>query len=146
MSNRFPLSVAGRIATDPELSTGQSGSRTAFRLAVDDRVRDPSGHWSTAQTVFHDVVVWGRLAEAAAEQLAKGDPIVLSGEIRYRTWTADDGTIRTSSAIHADALGPDLRLARVQVDRERTPRRVSLDASYRAAAPAHSAEMRPAAI
>ena len=63
MSNQFPMSVAGRIATEPELSTGQSGTRAAFRLAVDDRVRDSSGHWLTAQTVFHDVVAWGHLAD-----------------------------------------------------------------------------------
>lgn len=120
MSNRFPMSATGRIATDPAIVTGPSGQpRAEFRLAVDDRVRDENGHWSTKQTVFHDVVAWGHLAEATTAHLTKGDAVVVSGEIRYRTWITDDGSSRTASAIHADALGPDLRFNVVQIDRTR---------------------------
>ncbi|TDD65404.1 hypothetical protein E1262_25340 [Jiangella aurantiaca] len=64
MSNAFPASPAGRIATDPKLVAG-ANPRLTFRLAVDDRAQE-DGQWITKQTVFHDVVVFGRSAETYA--------------------------------------------------------------------------------
>lgn len=116
MSNRFPVSVAGRLATDPTLYTSAAAQRATFRLAVDDRQQGPEGHWETRQTVFHDVAAWGRLAEIAVEQLRRGDAVVIAGTLKFDTYEKE-GIERTRSEIVAEAIGPDLRLASVTIDR-----------------------------
>lgn len=120
MSNRFPVSMAGRIATDPEMRFTQSGQAVArFRLAVEDRQQNGRGNWETTQTIFHTVTAWGRLAENTVDQLRKGDPIVVAGDLRFRTYQTPEGDRRTATEVNATTLGPDLRLATVEVDRER---------------------------
>lgn len=116
MSNRFPVSVTGRLATDPSLSTATASPLVKFRLAVDDRRQAPDGSWETRQTVFHDVAAWGRLAEVAADQLRRGDAVVVAGTLKFDTYQ-QDGKERTRSEIVADAIGPDLRLSTVTIDR-----------------------------
>jgi len=123
VSNRFAVSVVGRIATDPALTHTDSGKQLAtFRLAVEDRQPDGGGGWETRQTVFHDVAAWGRLAEITGEQLRRGDAVVVAGTLKFDTYQRDDGQQRTRAEIVADAIGPDLRLASVTIDRAaRTP-------------------------
>lgn len=123
MSNRFAVSVVGRIATDPALTQTDSGKQLAtFRLAVEDRQPAADGRWETRQTVFHDVAAWGRLAEIAGEQLRRGDAVVVAGTMKFDTYQRDDGQQRTRTEIVAEAIGPDLRLAKVSIDRSgRTP-------------------------
>ena len=128
MSNNFPISVTGRLTADPTLVYGSDGTaRSDMRLAVDDRTRGPDGAWATRQTVFHQIVAWGALAENAAQALAKGDPVVVAGDLRFRTWDdPETHAARTTSEIRATTIGPDLRLSTVAVDRSaRAERRVA---------------------
>lgn len=118
MSNRFPVSMAGRIASDPEMRFTSSGQAVArFRLAVEDRQQNGRGNWETVQTIFHTVTAWGRLAENTVDQLRKGDPIVVAGDLRFRTYKTPEGDRRTATEVNATTLGPDLRLSTVSVDR-----------------------------
>jgi single-strand DNA-binding protein len=63
------------------------------------------------------VVVWRDQAEHAAESLAKGSRVVVVGRLQQRTWTAEDGTARSTVEVVAEELGPSLRWATA------TPRR-----------------------
>src|SRR5690625_1339841 len=82
MSNRFPMNATGRVATDPELSTGQNGAaRVRFRLAVHDRVQQPDGQWADGQTVFHDVVAFSESAKTYADTFRKGDAVAVMGDL-----------------------------------------------------------------
>ena len=57
------------------------------------------------------VVVWRDQAEHAAESLTKGSRIVVLGKLQQRTWTAEDGSARSTVEVVADELGPSLRWA-----------------------------------
>jgi single-strand DNA-binding protein len=57
------------------------------------------------------VVVWRDQAEHAAESLAKGSRVVVVGRLQQRTWTAEDGTARSTVEVVAEELGPSLRWA-----------------------------------
>ncbi|SDT36556.1 single-stranded DNA-binding protein [Jiangella sp. DSM 45060] len=118
MSNAFPASPAGRIATDPKLVAG-ANPRLNFRLAVDDRAQGPDGQWITKQTVFHDVVVFGRSAETFARLFRKGDPVIVAGELRLTTYESQGGDKRTGTQIVARLVAPDPRLVTVTIDRSR---------------------------
>ncbi|WP_158603073.1 single-stranded DNA-binding protein [Jiangella rhizosphaerae] len=138
MSNTFPASPAGRIANDPKLVAG-ANPRLTFRLAVDDRAQE-DGQWITKQTVFHDVVVFGRSAETFARMYRKGDPVIVAGELRFTNYETKGGEQRTGTQIVARLVAPDPRLVTVTIDRSR-------QADHAAAgveAPAHETE-RPAA-
>jgi single-strand DNA-binding protein len=139
MSNAFPASPAGRIATDPKLVAGVN-PRLNFRLAVDDRAQGPDGQWTTRQTVFHDVVVFGRSAETFARLYRKGDPVIVAGELRFTTYETQGGEQRTGTQIVARLVAPDPRLATVRIDRSRQP-----DRAASVEAPAQETE-RPATV
>ena len=119
MGNRFDAYLAGRMATEPTLGTTQDGQPWAnFRVAVEDRARnDATGEWEKAQTIFHDVVVFGKLAERTVGTLHTGDPVIAQGEFRFRAYEDASGTTRTGTSFVASRLGPDILLANVTVTR-----------------------------
>ena len=102
MGNTFDAYLAGRIATEPTLGTTKDGRPwTKFRLAVDDRMRSAeTGEWEKAQTIFHDVVAFGRLAERTFGTMHVGtpsSPMASSDSAATRTPRAPAGRARRSS-------------------------------------------------
>jgi single-strand DNA-binding protein len=57
------------------------------------------------------VVVWRDQAEHAAESLTKGSRVVVIGRLQQRSWTAEDGSARSTVEVVAEELGPSLRWA-----------------------------------
>ena len=56
------------------------------------------------------VVVWRDQAEHAAESLTKGSRVVVLGKLQQRTWTAEDGSARSTLEV-AEELRASLRWA-----------------------------------
>ena len=119
--------MAGRVATSPSLGESRDGQPWAkFRMAVDDRVRNPgSGEWETAQTIFRDGVVFGKLADRAVAGLQAGDAVLVQGEFRFQTYQDIGGKMRTTTSFVASRLGPDLLVADVTVARDRVEGRAA---------------------
>ena len=149
MGNTFDAYLAGRIATEPTLVTTKDGRPwTKFRLAVDDRMRNANtGEWETAQTIFHDVVAFGRLAERTFGTLHVGDAVIGHGEFRFRSYEDAAGTSRTGASFVASRIGPDMLLADVTVARarERNSEPVRPDAERAADLPSSSAMLQSTA-
>jgi single-strand DNA-binding protein len=74
-----------------------------FRVAVSGRREQEAS--------FFTVIVWRDQAEHAAESLSKGSRVVVMGRLQQRTWTAEDGSARSTVEVVADELGPSLRWA-----------------------------------
>ena len=66
------------------------------------------------------VVVWRDQAEHAAESLTKGSRVVVLGKLQQRTWTAEDGSARSTVEVVAGELGPSLRWATATTTRTRS--------------------------
>jgi single-strand DNA-binding protein len=97
------VSFAGNLTDDPELRHTESGiARAMFRVAVSARREQEAS--------FFTVIVWRDQAEHAAESLSKSR-IVVVGRLQQRTWTAEDGSARSTVEVVADELGPSLRWA-----------------------------------
>jgi single-strand DNA-binding protein len=98
------VSFAGNLTDDPELRHTEAGiARAMFRVAVSGRrEQEPS---------FFAVIVWRDQAEHAAESLSKGSRVVIVGRLQQRSWTAEDGSARSTVEVVADELGPSLRWA-----------------------------------
>jgi single-strand DNA-binding protein len=98
------VSFAGNLTDQPEVHTTEGGiARAMFRVAVSAR-RD-------GEPSFFTVIVWRDQAEHAAESLSKGSRVVVMGRLQQRSWTAEDGTARSTVEVVAEELGASLRWA-----------------------------------
>jgi single-strand DNA-binding protein len=98
------VSFAGNLTDDPEVRSTEGGiARAMFRVAVSGR-RDQ-------EASFFTVIVWRDQAEHAAESLSKGSRVVVVGRLQQRSWTAQDGSARSTVEVVAEELGPSLRWA-----------------------------------
>lgn len=95
--------IVGNLTRDPELRATPSGTAVcSMRIAVNDRVKDPTtGEWSDKPNYFN-VSVFGASAERYAQWLSKGRQVAIDGRLRWREWQAQDGQKREAVEIVAD--------------------------------------------
>jgi single-strand DNA-binding protein len=107
--------ITGRLGQEPKLSITDSGtSVTRFSVAVEHR-RQKNGEW-TSETVWHDVVCFGDLAEHVAESLDRGVEVIVTGRIEEpRTYEKKDGGTGVSLPMVASEVAVSLRWATVQI-------------------------------
>ena len=107
--NETVVTLIGNVATDVRSTTSQAGVPiSSFRIASTTRRFERGKGWTDLDTIYVTVVCWRALAENVAASLSKGDPVVVSGRLRMRQWTADDGRAGTSVELEASAAGHDL--------------------------------------
>ena len=93
----------GRLGRDPELKYTASGKAVCkFGLATSRKfVKDGN---KQEITQWHNIVVWGKLAELCNQYLSKGKLVVIEGEITYRKYTAKDGVEKYMTEIVASSV------------------------------------------
>jgi len=78
--------LVGRLGKDPELRSIPSGTSVAkFSLATDERFTDKAGE-KQERIEWHNIVVWGKLAEICGQYLRKGKLVYIEGSIRTDSW------------------------------------------------------------
>ncbi|MFH1393175.1 MAG: single-stranded DNA-binding protein [Patescibacteria group bacterium] len=101
--------ILGNLTRDPELRQTPSGQNVAtFSVATNRAWTDKSGVKQT-QVEFHNIVLWGRLAEIAHQYLAKGRLVFIEGRMNTRAWQDQQtGQKRSRTEIVAETmqLGP----------------------------------------
>lgn len=96
--------LIGNLGNDPVLKNFDSGkSVTEFRLATTERWKNKAGEWQE-RTEWHNIVLWGKTAEVAAEYLKKGSRIYIGGRVSYKSWEDDQGTKKYKTEIVADRM------------------------------------------
>lgn len=81
--------VAGRLTRDPELKALPSGSNVCnMSLATNRTYQDANGERQEAAE-FHEIVVFGKQAEATAKYLSKGNFALVEGRLQTRSWEKD---------------------------------------------------------
>ena len=94
------IELLGRVGTEPELRQTKPGTAVCrLRLATDRR--NGSGE---SQTDWHNLVCWGKQAEAVAEYVHKGDRLYAAGRLGYDDWEDQDGQRRQTTEIHASEV------------------------------------------
>lgn len=100
------ITVEGRLGADVELAFGQSGkARASFPLAEQHRKKDPSGQWVDDSTSWYRVTLWGKSAENAAEAFRKGQPVMVTGDLKVVEFETRDGGKGRAAEINARAVG-----------------------------------------
>ena len=110
--------VLGRLTTGPQAKQTQSGqSVTTFSIATNRTWSDKNGK-RNQETEYHNIVLWGRLAELAAQFLVKGSEMLIEGRLTTREWQDKQGNTRKTTEI----IGEEVQLgAKPQTQRPEAP-------------------------
>ena len=91
----------GRLTKDADFNVTQKGTSMAkFRMAVNDRRNE--------DTLYLNVLCFGKMAEALKEHLIKGRLVGVQGKIKVDDYKDKEGNPRNSVCVMADeiSLGP----------------------------------------
>lgn len=102
------VAVRGTIATPPRHVVTEGGLPiTSFRLVTRRRRYDREKQaWEEVDGNWYTVSAFRRLAVTAAEDLAKGDRVLVAGRLCIREWEGEQRGI--TAEIEAEGIGRDL--------------------------------------
>lgn len=96
--------LIGNVGRDPETKYMSDGSAVCnLTLATTRRYKDKSGQ-QQADTEWHRISLFGRLAEIAEKYVKKGDPLYVTGRLRTRKYTARDGSEKQQTEVIAEEI------------------------------------------
>ncbi|RJO61571.1 single-stranded DNA-binding protein [candidate division WS5 bacterium] len=96
--------VMGNLTRDPELRYTPNGQPvTSFGVATNRSWKDANGE-KKDEVEFHEVVVWGKLAELCSQYLNKGRKVHVMGRLQTRSWEGQDGAKRQKTEIVAQDI------------------------------------------
>lgn len=96
--------ILGNLTRDPEMRYTPNGQAvTHFSVATNRRWKNQDG--TDGESVeYHEIVVWGKQAEAVTPMLKKGEPVYVEGRLQTRSWEGQDGAKRNKTEITADTV------------------------------------------
>jgi len=81
--------IYGNLTRDPELKALPSGMSVAsMSIATNRRWKDKDDK-EQEEAEFHNIVVFGKVAENCAKYLKKGDSALVQGRLQTRSWDKD---------------------------------------------------------
>lgn len=96
--------VMGNLTRDPELRYTPNGQPvTSFGVATNRSWKDANGD-KKDEVEFHEIVVWGKLAELCSQYLTKGRKVHVMGRLQTRSWEGQDGAKRQKTEIVAQDI------------------------------------------
>lgn len=93
MASVNKIIVVGNVGRDAEFKETSGGGLLKFSVATTEKYKDKE------DTQWHNVVIFGKLAEAIKDYVVKGRQIYVEGQMKYDKWEDKDGNKRTSSFI-----------------------------------------------
>jgi len=96
--------LIGHLGGDPESRFTTSGSAVAnFNIATNESWRSAEGE-SKEKTEWHRVVLFGKMAETAAEYMKKGQLVYVEGRLQTRSWEDKDQVKRYTTEVLCDSF------------------------------------------
>ena len=80
----------GNVGKDPDTRKVNDKTVTKFSLATNKSYTNNSGEKIT-ETQWHNIILWGKVAETASKYVKKGTSLIIEGEISYRSYDNKDG-------------------------------------------------------
>ena len=106
MPNRNMHEVMGHLGKDPELRMTPTGKQVC-RISVatsNDFFDRQAQKWIEQDPEWHNVIVWGELAEKVAREFSKGDAIMVRGRSKTREYQDKDGQKKRITEITANEV------------------------------------------
>lgn len=113
------ITIVGNLVADPELRyTASSIAVANFRVAsTPRRFNSQTNQWEDGEALFLTCNVWRQAAENVKESLTKGMRVIVTGRLRQRSYETREGEKRTVFEVEVDEVGPALRNATANVQR-----------------------------
>lgn len=106
------ITIVGNAGKPIELKYGQSGlAQGTFSVAT------TSGKDEKKVTVWHNVTVFGQMAEYAASSIEKGSRVIVVGKLDISSYENKEGVKVWTTKILADEIGLTMRFNNVFVDK-----------------------------
>jgi len=98
------VQLIGNLTRDPEMKQIPGGQVvTSFGIATNFNWTSKTGEKQN-KTEFHNIVVWGKLAEICGQYLRKGSKTYVEGRLQTRDWEGEDGVKRYRTEVIADNM------------------------------------------
>ncbi|HBU07398.1 MAG TPA: single-stranded DNA-binding protein [Candidatus Magasanikbacteria bacterium] len=97
-------SILGRLTRDPEMRTTPTGKNVTSLGVATNRVWTDQSGAKQEKVEYHNCVIWGKLAEIAAQYLSKGRRVYLEGRLETRDWVGQDGVKKYRTEIIVDNM------------------------------------------
>jgi single-strand DNA-binding protein len=79
--------IVGTLGKDPEVRYSNNGNAVAnFSVATSEKWKDKNTGQPVEQTEWHNITIFGKLAEVAGQYLAKGSQVYLEGKLKTDSW------------------------------------------------------------
>lgn len=96
--------LLGHLGKDPVVRSLEKGAKVAsFTLATNRFYKGQDGN-PVEETEWHNIVLWGNLADLAEKYLAKGRQVFIEGRLRTRQYDDKDGNKRYTTEIVGENL------------------------------------------
>jgi single-strand DNA-binding protein len=83
--------LIGRLGANPETKELDGGKKVSrFTLATNETYKNSKGE-KVKDTVWHNLVLWGKTASVAEKYLEKGNQVAIEGRIMNRSYTNKEG-------------------------------------------------------
>ena len=104
MASINQATVIGFVGDEPKVSTTQAGRKVAsFAIATTEKgYTAQNGTTYPDRTEWHNIVLWGKLAEVAEKFLHKGSSVFVQGKMRTRSYEDKNGLKRYITEIEGD--------------------------------------------
>jgi single-strand DNA-binding protein len=104
MTIKNRVQLVGNLGTTPQVKTTESGNKVGrFSVATSEQYYNKKGE-KISETHWHNVVVWGKLAEIAQQLMEKGTEVAIDGKLSTRHYTDKTGTKRYITEVVASEL------------------------------------------
>lgn len=106
MASINQATVIGFVGDEPKVSTTQAGRKVAsFAVATTEKgYTAQNGTTYPDRTEWHNIVLWGKLAEVAEKFLHKGSSVFVQGKMRTRSYEDKNGLKRYITEIEGDIM------------------------------------------
>ncbi|WP_375323332.1 single-stranded DNA-binding protein [Flagellimonas sp. GZD32] len=98
------VQLIGNLGNDPEIITMENGNKLAkFSIATNETYKNNEGEKVT-DTQWHNVVVWGKIAEIVENFLSKGKEVIIEGKLTSRSYETKEGEKRYITEVRCNEL------------------------------------------
>ncbi|QLG88430.1 single-stranded DNA-binding protein [Chitinibacter bivalviorum] len=106
MASLNKVLLIGNLGKDPESRFLPSGGAVCnFSIATTESWKDKNTGSKQEKTEWHNITMYGRLAEIAGEYLKKGSQVYIEGRLQTRKWQdKQTGADRYTTEIVADEM------------------------------------------
>ena len=106
MASLNQATIIGYVGDVPKISNTQNGRKVAsFAIATTEKgYTSKSGVQYPDRTEWHNIVLWGNLAEIAEKYLRKGSSVFVQGKIRTRSYDDKNGVKRYITEIEGETM------------------------------------------